>query len=128
MKNVIIAVTVLSLSIIAFVLIISYEPKEEEYIPTTYEDQPYTPEFELQIVTTTADFWDRVAGLKKTEESSAEYITVTDENGNPVTDEEGNEVTEPFIQGPQEFPESPDTTEAPKSLPDDVQSHVSESE
>lgn len=128
MKNVIIAVTVLSLSIIAFVLIISYEPKEEEYIPPTYEDQPYTPEFELQIVTTTADFWDRVAGLKKTEESSAEYITITDENGETVTDEKGNPVTEPVIPGPLELPPSPDTTEAPEPLPDDVQSHVSESE
>ena len=128
MKNVIIAVAVLSVAIIFFVLIVSHEPKENEYTDTTYQYEPASPELELYIVTTTADFWDRVAGLQKTETSTGEYISVTDENGNPVTDEEGNEVTEPFIQGPQDFPESPDTTEAPESLPDDVPSQVSESE
>ncbi len=102
MKSMIIAISILSVAIIFCVLMLSYEPQTPDTdISYTYQPEPYTPEFELYIVTTTAGFWERVAGLKKTEAVSEEYITVTDEEGNTVTDENGAPVTEV----PADFPQ-----------------------
>ncbi|MDO5149986.1 MAG: hypothetical protein ACI4KB_02475 [Oscillospiraceae bacterium] len=96
MKNAIIMVSILCAVIIFTVLILSsaMENPEKNYNESEnygYSDLLKDADFELVIVTSEKNFWDRVAALKATE--APEFIAVTDEEGNPVTDENGNEVT-----------------------------------
>ncbi|WP_044973792.1 hypothetical protein [Ruminococcus sp. HUN007] len=93
MKNTIILVSIISAAIIFLVIAISFfkenpdvSLKRDEYTRPV-EIQPF--DLELNIVTSEANFWERVAGLKATE---APEVFVTDENGETVTDEEGNPV------------------------------------
>ena len=61
--------------------------KKDEYTAPV-NAQPF--DLELSIVTSEANFWDRVAGLKATE---APEVYVTDENGAVVTGEDGEPVS-----------------------------------
>ena len=94
MKNTIFAVALVSAIIIITVLVMSFF-KENPDVSFTKDENVYyqapTPQFdfELQIVTSEANFWDRYAALKATEapeeENGGENPDITDENGNPVT-------------------------------------------
>ena len=94
MKNTIFAVALVSAIIIITVLTMSFF-KENPDVSFKKDENVYyqapTPQFdfELQIVTSEANFWDRYAALKATEapedENAGENADVTDENGNPVT-------------------------------------------
>ena len=92
MKNAIIMVSILCASIIFVVLLLSSarNSPEKDY-NSNYSSPVNDVDFELVIVTSEKNFWERVAALKATE--APEFIAVTDEEGNPVTDENGNEVT-----------------------------------
>ena len=93
MKNTILLVSIISAAIIFLVITISFfkenpdvSLKKDEYTPPA-NVQPF--DLELSIVTSEANFWDRVAGLKATE---ATEVYVTDENGAVVTGEDGEPV------------------------------------
>jgi len=93
MKNTILLVSIISAAIIFLVITISFfkenpdvSLKKDEYTPPA-NVQPF--DLELSIVTSEANFWDRVAGLKATE---APEVYVTDENGAVVTGEDGEPV------------------------------------
>ncbi len=107
MKNTIFAVALVSAIIIITVLTMSFFRENPDVSFKKDENVYYqapTPQFdfELQIVTSEANFWDRYAALKATEapeeEGTGEDAVFTDENGNPVTmipdtAEDGAEVT-----------------------------------
>ncbi len=94
MKNTILLVSIISAAIIFLVITISFfkenpdvSLKKDEYTAPV-NAQPF--DLELSIVTSEANFWDRVAGLKATE---APEVYVTDENGAVVTGEDGEPVS-----------------------------------
>lgn len=116
MKNAIIAVSILSAAIITTVLLLSSLNDESSFLYDEY-DYEYTvsiPKIEFYIVTTTLNFWDKIASLNSTQASESVTI-ITDEEGNTVTDESGNPVTIIFTEQPTEN-EQPNVTDIPEEL------------
>ena len=86
MKNAIIMVSILCASIIFVVLLLSSarNSPEKDY-NSNYSSPVNDVDFELVIVTSEKNFWERVAALKATE--APEFIAVTDED---ISDKVGN--------------------------------------
>ncbi len=120
MKNTIFIVSFLSVVIVLVVLLMSYARENDLDFSDTGDDyyrpaENLLPDLELYVVTSEANFWDRVAGLKATE--APEYLPVTDEEGNAVTDEEGNIVTE-IPLSPEEASENDEIPAEGAELPE----------
>ncbi|MBP1567849.1 MAG: hypothetical protein J6U36_04295, partial [Oscillospiraceae bacterium] len=82
---------------------------KDEYTPPA-NVQPF--DLELSIVTSEANFWDRVAGLKATE---APEVYVTDDSGAVVTGEDGEPVIADENAEVTSVPEEGEVTEVTKS-------------